>query len=123
MKSQFDTYLMMAEEDLRDQVPPDRRHEVGLPDVDPNAVDAAPQDTGTPAPVDAGDDKKELEAAYVKIKKQAETTEKTMNQLYTTIDEMSPEENAQFMSVYDNLNQLLLGFQDMVITIQRLINK
>ncbi len=61
--------------------------------------------------------------AYETINKQAKSTEDKMNELYTMIDGLDPEESGKFSSIYEEFNKLLVEFQDMVLTVQQIINE
>lgn len=61
--------------------------------------------------------------SYETINKQAKVTEERMNELYTMIDGLDSEESRKFSNIYEEFNKLLVEFQDMILTVQQIINK
>ena len=67
--------------------------------------------------------KDQIVRQYNRVKKMAGEAEERMDELYTKIENMSDSENTQFLRVYEQFNEMLVQFQDMIITVQQLYSK
>lgn len=72
--------------------------------------------------LNGGEGSKKLLESYDKISAQSKVVEDKMNELYTAIDGLDEEEARRFSGIYEEFNKLLVEFQDMILTVQGIIN-